>query len=152
MARCLDFLISGHFKQWKYAKSPTRKILPKLVQIFAKFWRSTQHFAEDFRFFAKVAKYRQIWSHCLLHRINSISVYCLLVEKYGSMKTLGIWKSRLLGLWKFWNLFFTHKDVLNDISPDAFFTSVTRWLNYFSMFGHFQHWQFAQYLAYFLLN
>ena len=38
--------------------------LPKLVQDFPKKKINPQKFAQDFEDFAKIAKFRQIWSHC----------------------------------------------------------------------------------------
>ena len=40
--------------------------LPKSVAIFAKYWISPQKIAKDILVYAKVAKFRQIWSHWLI--------------------------------------------------------------------------------------
>ena len=52
----------GHLHQRKFAQWHTKfaKVGPKICQIVNK----PSKIAQDFKVFAKVAKFRQIWSHC----------------------------------------------------------------------------------------
>ena len=64
MAKFLS--IFGHLQQYKFAKVGSKFCQSRLVQRFAKYSINSRKNVQDVLKFAKVAKFRQIWSHWTL--------------------------------------------------------------------------------------
>ena len=95
-------------KQWKFAKSST--IFAKARSTFSKILNWPFKIAQDYWHFAKVAKFRQIWSHCVTPTASLANFFTKISHDNdaSTFSVKRVWTSDdHLSVWPDWLIYWT---------------------------------------------